>query len=85
MPRVVFTRHLERFVAAPTAEVAGATVREALDAVFARNPLLGGYLLDDQRRLRRHVTVFVDGTRAGLDDAVAADAEIYVLQALSGG
>ena len=87
MPRVTFTGNLQRLVAAPPSDVPGATVREALDAVFAQNPRLRGYILDDQGGLRRHVIVFVGGEpvkdRAGLSDA--ATAEISVLQALSGG
>jgi sulfur carrier protein ThiS len=69
--------------------VAGSTVREALEAVFARNPRLRGYLLDDQGALRRHVVVFVAGEpvidRERLSDKVSKEAEISVLQALSGG
>ena len=85
MPQVVFTAHLKRLAPPAPVEVAGATVAEALDAVFARHPLLGGYVLDDQRRLRRHVALFVDGERARLEDAVGPGARIAVLQALSGG
>ncbi len=89
MPKVVFTRQLERFMAAPTVEVEGATLGEVLGAVFAANPALRGYVLDDQGALRRHVAVFVNGRpeadRTGLTDPVGADEEIYVFQALSGG
>ena len=89
VPKVVFTRQLERFLAAPTVEVEGATLGAALGAVFAANPALKGYVLDDQGALRRHVAVFVDGRpvkdREGLTDAVGADEEIHVFQALSGG
>lgn len=89
MPRVVFTANLQRHVACPPAEVAGATVREALDAVFAGNPRARGYVLDDQGELRQHMTVFVDGEmlrdRAGLSDPVGPASEVYVMQALSGG
>lgn len=89
MPRVVFTANLQRHVACPPAEVAGATVREALDAVFAGNPRARGYVLDDQGELRQHMTVFVDGVmlrdRAGLSDPVGPASEVYVMQALSGG
>ena len=35
MPKVAFTSALQRFLAAPSAEVAGETVGEALGAVFA--------------------------------------------------
>jgi hypothetical protein len=64
-------------------------VREALDAVFAANPPLRSYILDDQGRLRRHVNIFVNETmisdRLRQSDAIRATDEIYVLQALSGG
>ena len=89
MPKVVFTPNLERHVSAPAREVGGGTVREALEEVFSSNPRLRGYVLDDQGRLRRHMTVFVEGRllsdRAGLSDPVGEDGEIFVMQALSGG
>ena len=47
MPRVAFTPHLQRFLDAPPHQVAGTTVREALDAVFAGNPRLRGYIVDE--------------------------------------
>ena len=47
------------------------------------------YVLDDQGALRRHVAIYVNGRAIGdrvrLTDPVAADDEIYVFQALSGG
>ncbi len=85
MPRVEFTSHLRRFVPVPSQEVAGTTVREALDGAFAANPRLRGYIVDDQGRLRQHVVVFVDGERAALDAAVGTASEVVVMQALSGG
>ncbi len=60
-----------------------------LAGVFDANPQLRGYVLDDQGRLRKHVTVFVDGKmlqdRQRLSDAVCDDSQIFVMQALSGG
>jgi len=89
MPRVVFTQNLQRHVALSPRQVAGATVREALDAVFAEVPKGRGYVLDEHGALRKHMLVFVAGEpirdRAALSDAVAPDAEIHVVQALSGG
>lgn len=89
MPRVTFTRALERFLAAPSIEVDGATLGEALAGVFAGHPALRGYVLDDQGALRRHVAVYVNGEpardRATLGDPVRPGDEIYVFQALSGG
>jgi hypothetical protein len=86
---VVFTPNLKRHVECPTEIVDGATVRAVLDAVFAENPRLRGYVLDDQGALRRHMTVFVDGQqiddRDHLSDPVRPASEVYVMQALSGG
>ena len=89
MPVVSFTSALQRFLAVPPSRVDGATVAEALAAVFAERPALRGYLLDDQGALRRHVAVYVGGDpvrdRARLSDRVGPSDEIYVFQALTGG
>lgn len=89
MATVVFTPNLKRHVESPTESVAGDTVRAVLDAVFAKNPKLRGYVLDDQGALRRHMMIFVDNQqitdRERLGDPVRATSEIYVMQALSGG
>ena len=69
--------------------VAGATVRESLEAAFALYPLARGYVLDEHGALRHHMALFVDGEplvdRRTLSDPVPASAEIFVMQALSGG
>jgi sulfur-carrier protein len=89
MATVSFTANLERHVECPTRQFDGDSVRAVLDAVFAQNPRLRGYVLDDQGALRRHVAVFVDGVavrdKARLDQKVSAQAEIRIMQALSGG
>lgn len=89
MPTVSFTRALDRFLAAPSAVVEGATLGAALDAAFAVQPAVRGYVLDDQGALRRHVAVYVNGApaldRTHLSDPVGPRDEIYIFQALSGG
>ena len=89
MVRVAFTANLRRHLDVPTLEVPGGTVHEALSAVFAQNPALRGYVLDDQGEVRRHVSIFVGGEqirdRAGQSDVIPDGAEIYIMQALSGG
>ena len=89
MPRVTFTDNIQRHVPCPPCEVAGGTVGEVLEAVFAGNARARGYVLDDQGALRKHMIVFIDGQpiadRTGLNDPVPAGAEVYVMQALSGG
>lgn len=89
MARVSFTDNLQKHLPCPPVEARGETVREVLEAVFAENPPLRSYLLDDQGRLRKHVNVFVNdrgvSDRLALSDPVASDDEVFVFQALSGG
>ena len=89
MPRVAFTRNLQRHVACPPCQVGGVTVRDSLDEAFALYPRARGYVLDEHGALRQHMAVFVDGEpvldRRALGDPVSASAEILVMQALSGG
>jgi len=89
MATVHFTETIQRHVPCPPTTVAGTTVRQVLDAVFAGNPRARGYVLDEQQELRKHMAIFVDGRmildRAGLSDAVGPGSEVYVMQALSGG
>ena len=89
MARVTLTANLQRHVACPPMEVPGGTVREVLDAVFAGNARLRGYVLDEQGALRKHMVIFVDGAqvrdRDRLSGPVPAGGEVNVMQALSGG
>jgi MoaD family protein len=69
--------------------VDGATVREVLDALFARHDDLRDRLTDDGGGLRRFVNVYVDGEDVrfgdGLDTAVAERDEVQILPAVAGG
>jgi len=89
VPRIRFTRHLERHVACPAGEVAGESVRAALEHYFASHPAVRSYVLDERGALRTHVAIFIDGVsvsdRATLSDSLSPDSTIDVMQALSGG
>jgi len=89
MPTVRFTANLQRHVECPTKEVDGTHVRDVLDAYFAGNGRARSYVLDDQGRLREHMSIFINGEqlrdRVGLTDPVPADGVLDVIQALSGG
>jgi len=69
--------------------VAGATLRDVLEAYFGLHGQARGYVLDDQGKLRQHMAVFIDGgqirDRDGLSDPVPPDAVVDLVQALSGG
>jgi molybdopterin converting factor small subunit len=87
--RVAFTANLQRHLSCPDQTVPGSTVRAVLDRVFAAEPRLRSYILDDQDRVRRHVAIYVNGDRIAdrerLSDPVGDDDEVFVFQALSGG
>jgi len=89
MARLVFTQQLARFTAVPQVETGADRLRAGLETAFEANPLLRGYVLDEQGHLRENVVVFIDGRRCTdrvrLDDALAPDSNVYILQALSGG
>ena len=97
MARVVLASALSRWLpqaaGQPSGEVAldvpGASVGEVLDGVFARHPTLRGYVLDEHGAVRHHVAVFVDGDairdKRTLAQPLGERAEVYVMQALSGG
>ena len=73
----------------PTVDSTGDTVRKVLDHVFAMNPRLQTYVLDDQGAVRKHMRILVDGLAITdlekLSDQVKPNSEVWVMQALSGG
>jgi sulfur-carrier protein len=89
MAHIFFAASIQRHVATPEREIDARTLGEALEAVFAAQPRLRGYILDDQGSLRQHLAVFIDGQRLRdrqhLSDALGEASRVYVVQALSGG
>lgn len=89
MATVQFTANLVRQTSALSCTVDAGTVAAALQAAFADQPALRGYVMDDQGAVRKHVVIFVDGTaiadRRNLSDPLRPDSEVFVMQALSGG
>ncbi|MEJ7807654.1 MAG: MoaD/ThiS family protein [Telluria sp.] len=89
MARLIFTQQLARFTPVPQVETRATSLRAALEAAFAANPQLRGYVLDEQGHLRPNVVVFIDGRRCAervlLADRLTPDTTVYILQALSGG
>ena len=86
---VEFARSLRRHVDCPPQAVAAGTLRDALEAALLAAPRLAGYVFDDQRAVRKHVAVFVNGDmvhdRVRLDRRLAPGDRVLVVQALTGG
>jgi hypothetical protein len=89
MATLSFTPNLLRHVSVSAANVDGTTVREVLENYFQKQPLVRGYVLDDQGAVRKHVAIFLNQNmicdRVGLSDTVHDHDDIFVAQALSGG
>ena len=89
MAKVHFTSNLRRHVDCRTVECSGLNVRDVLGQVFKVNTRLETYVLDDQRAIRKHMRILIDGVAVkdltGLTDAIGANSEVWVMQALSGG
>ena len=89
MAKVQFTSNLRRHVDCPAVEVSASTVHQALMQAFIKNERLKTYVLDDQGHLRKHMRILVDGEAIKdlqtFKDAVQANSEVWVMQALSGG
>ena len=89
MAQLHFTSWLREVVPDGPVRADGATVGAVLDALFANQPRVRGYILDEQGRLRKHVCIFADGVRlphqVALSCGIKPDSTLYVMQALSGG
>ena len=90
MATVKFTQALKRFYPslAPL-DIEAEQVVSILEKIEELHPGISAYILDDQGRLRKHVNIFVDGQmitdREAQSDSLAANSEVYIMQALSGG
>jgi len=69
----------------PDHQVPGATVGELLRSLERAEPAVGGWILDERGRIRRHINVFVNGEAGREDTAVADGDRVDVLPAISGG
>jgi len=66
-------------------DVDAGTVNEAIDELESRWPGLRDRLCEPGPELRRHIHVYVDRERAGLDTPLAAGSQVEVIAAISGG
>lgn len=90
MPQVELTSQLAQLANCPAVQSAvGGSLSETLQSLFAEHAELRQHLLDESGAVRAHLAVFVDGQmindRANLDIPVGDEAQIFVMQALSGG
>jgi hypothetical protein len=56
-----------------------------VDALDARWPGMRDRICDSTPAVRRHINIFVDGTRATLATQLRPGADVFILTAISGG
>ena len=83
-------RHLLRHIDVPGECVAaGTTIAEVMRDLERQFLGMTAYLIDEHGALRRHVNIFIGEQlvrdREQLSDPLDAEAQVYVMQALSGG
>ena len=66
-------------------EADGPTVLAAIDWLEAQWPGLRDRIVEEGPALRRHLHVYVDGERAGLETPLAERSRLDVIAAISGG
>ena len=66
-------------------DIDAATVDQAIDRLDERWPGLRDRLCEPGPALRRHIHVYVDRERAGLDTALEPRSRVDVITAISGG
>ena len=85
MAQVMLRAPLSELCGGRTHDVEGATVRDVLVALERAHPPIAGWVLDEQRRIREHVNVFVNGTQGEEGTPVEIDDRVQVLPAITGG
>ena len=63
----------------------GSTVQDVLRALEAEHPEITGWIMDEQKRIREHVNVFVNGEKGREETILGADDRIHVIPSISGG
>lgn len=66
-------------------ELQGTTVLALLRELEREHPALGGWIVDERGRIRRHINVFVSGERAREDTAVETSERVEIVPAITGG
>jgi len=85
MARVILRAPLSELAGASGHDVGGSTVLEVLRGLEREHPPLAGWVLDERRRIRTHVNVYVNGEPAAEGDAVGDGDRVHVLPAITGG
>ncbi len=84
--KVMIPGALRSYTGRSPVDAAGATLGDVLADLDRQFPGIRFRMVDEQDRIRRHMRCFVGGAQVhDLSHALAAGAELVIVQALSGG
>lgn len=84
--KVLIPSALRSYTQSSRAEACGATLDDVLADLDRQYPGIRFRMIDEQRRVRRHIRIFVNGISAeALGQTMQPDDELVIVQALSGG
>jgi molybdopterin converting factor small subunit len=84
--RVLIPSALRSYTESAVAEAHGATLADVLADLDRQYNGIRFRMIDEQDRIRRHIRIFVNGEQTHeLGRALAANDEVVIVQALSGG
>lgn len=84
--RVLIPSALQSYTGAAWVAASGATVDGLLADLDRQFPGIRFRMVDEQRRIRRHIRLFLNGEMLfDPDHPLPADGELHIVQALSGG
>lgn len=88
MIQVTMTSNLKKYYPQSTFQIEASDLRELFKKMDAVRPGFSGYILEDNRVVRRHVNIFVNKellAKDQVDFKLPKDCSVHIMQALSGG
>lgn len=88
MIKVHLTANLQKYYPVHQFEVDANTVLDLLEKMDQVQKLFSTYILDDEKSVRKHVNIFIDGELLPKKEtrrALRAGSTVHIMQALSGG
>ena len=89
MIRVVLTSNLQKYYPERDFEIEAHNLLDLLVKMDKTRPLFSAYIIEDDKAVRRHVNIFVNGVvlkdKSRLTDTLKDGTTIHIMQALSGG
>ena len=84
--KVLIPSALRSYTESAMAEASGATLADLLSDLDRQYTGIRFRMIDEQDRIRRHIRIFVNGEQVhAIGRSLAANDEVVIVQALSGG